>query len=121
LTKKVDRSVSISLDICDKVVDTRIMTTTQTQETKTMTIETLHAGNSAIETQKFTISIRDAKVIRAYMKRELGISNGSYWHTNFVRPVNIAVRRKQDTVTVYTAGFGSSELYQIAAACGVSK
>jgi hypothetical protein len=86
-----------------------------------MTVETLHAGNSAIETQKFTLSINDAKLIRAYMKRELGVSNGSYWHTNFVRPVNIAVRRKQNTVTVYTAGFGSSELYQIAATCGVSR
>lgn len=84
-----------------------------------MNVETLHAGNTAIETKKFTISIKDAKKIRTYMKKEMQVKNGSYWYHNFVRPVNVAVRKKQNEVVIYSAGFGASELYQIANVCGV--
>lgn len=86
-----------------------------------MKIETMNAGNIAIETQKFTFSIAAAKKIRGYMKKEMGVAPGSYWQNTFVRPVNVAVRRKQDEVVVYSAGFGASELYQIAAACGIEE
>lgn len=84
-----------------------------------MKIETLNPGNAAIETQKFVFKMATAKKIRAYMKKEMQVGSGSYWWNNFVRPVNVAVRKKQETVTVYSAGFGASELCQIAAVCGV--
>jgi hypothetical protein len=70
------------------------------------TYRTSFPGNSALQQDIWTLTPAEAKVTLAL----LDPAPGSYWHHNLVRPLRRALRNKATTVTVYTAGFSTSEL-----------
>lgn len=78
------------------------------------TYQTSHPGNLAIQREIFDIPVEAAR--KAIHHLDAGI--GQYWHTVLVKPLRRAVRAKQGTVRVYTAGFGSSELSNVLALVG---
>jgi hypothetical protein len=82
-------------------------------------ITTANQGNFAIQEERWEIPLAIAKQIVATCKKEYGPWHpGSYWHTNFAKPVNRASRSKSDTVVVYTSGFSTSEFARMVSNCG---
>ena len=72
------------------------------------TVRVANAGNAAIQEEIWTIPT--AAAVRALSILSNANSAGSYWHSNFTRPVNRARRAKAETVTIRTAGFSTGEL-----------
>ena len=67
-------------------------------------IKKAHAGNLALETDRFDLPIDVAQMVTAM----LCTTTGPWW---FLRSATrTAVRRKQATVKVFTSGFGSQQL-----------
>lgn len=71
----------------------------------TATIRRAFPGNFALESDTFTIPLELA--LEAI--KHLDTRPGCYWESAR-KAVNRAKRAKQDTVTLYTAGFGSQAL-----------
>jgi hypothetical protein len=75
-----------------------------------VTYETLNPGNSAIQTEIWTIPVSVGKKLVRRMKAAGVITPGGYWKENLVKPLNRAVRTKKKSFEVRTAGFSTSEL-----------
>lgn len=75
----------------------------------TATVTTSYKGNTALETQVWTIPVKAALEAAG----ELGARPGSYWEANLAKPARKAKRAKLDTVRVFTAGFSSGELSNV--------
>ena len=67
---------------------------------------TLYPENLSSKTEVWTLSIAEAKRAIA----QLDTTKGTYWDQLLVHPTRRAVRNHAETVTVYTAGFSSSQL-----------
>lgn len=66
-----------------------------------------HAGNTALETDRFELPLAVAKEVAKML-----YTPGGYWW--FLKSaIRRAVREKQTTVKVFTAGFGSQKLCTI--------
>jgi hypothetical protein len=72
------------------------------------TIKTYDAGNMALEQHKIEMPIETAKKIVKSGDIETG--SGSYWESVLVKPTRRASKAKSQTVTIWTAGFGTSEI-----------
>lgn len=75
------------------------------------TYTTQNAGNLAIQTEVWTLSIAEAKAAM----RHLDCRKGTYWGNHLATPCRRAVRAKADHVRVYTAGFSTGELSNVLA------
>lgn len=72
-------------------------------------VTTSNRGNLALQSETWKIPTIAAKAVI----EELGKSrsgSGTYWETVLVKPTRKATRSKSDFVTVFTAGFSTSEL-----------
>ena len=78
------------------------------------TYTTQYPGNTALQTEVWTLTLPEAKALLA----ELPCPKGSYWETTVARPYRRACRAKAATVRVYTAGFSSGELSNALYAAG---
>ena len=76
------------------------------------TYTTQFPGNTALQTEVWTLTIAEAKAASNALDTRIG----SYWHTNLTKPLRRASRAKVATVTVYTAGFSTGELGNVLAA-----
>jgi hypothetical protein len=86
----------------------------------TATCRTANAGNLAIQTEIFTLTVADAKSVLKQWEAWGGkITEGSYWHANFVRPLRTAIYRRVATVTIFAAGFSSGEFANILRCAGL--
>lgn len=91
----------------------------QPTKNKTTTVETLSEGNLAIQTEVWTLPIREAKKMAAEM-RSMGLdTKGGYWRRHALTPVRKAIRNKAKIVKIYTAGFSTSEIAGIMNRVGV--
>jgi hypothetical protein len=72
------------------------------------TIKTYDAGNMALEQHKIEMPIEAAKKIVKTNAVEAGPE--SYWESVLVKPTRRASKAKASTVTIWTAGFGTSEI-----------
>lgn len=70
-----------------------------------------YPGNLALEEDVWTLSIAEAKAAATH----LNVSRGTYWESVLLKPTRRAVRAKQATVRVYTAGFSTGELSNVLA------
>ena len=70
------------------------------------TFITQNPGNTAIQTEVWTLTTDEAKAAQAFLNTE----KGSYWDNNLVKPWRRARRAKAETVKIYTAGFSTSGL-----------
>lgn len=71
-----------------------------------ITVSTANRGNLALEMQTFKIPVG----IALQAAKEMEVKPGSYWETALLKPARRAKRAKAEFVSVYTAGFGASEL-----------
>ena len=76
------------------------------------TYTTQFPGNTALQTEVWTLTIAEGKTACGVLDTRLG----SYWHVNLAKPLRRAIRAKAATVTVYTAGFSTGELSNVLAA-----
>ena len=77
---------------------------------------TTHSGNLAIEQTIFTLSIDEAKAVKPL----LNTARGTYWDSNFTRPLRSAQRSHAQSVRVYTGGFSAGEFSNALYASGVT-
>lgn len=70
------------------------------------TYTTANPGNTALQTEVWTLTLAEAKAVLA----ALDTHKGSYWDAVVVQPTRRAQRAKAPSVRVYTAGFSTGEL-----------
>ena len=74
------------------------------------TVYTSHRGNLAIEQDNWKLPVDEAKKLLTWMKAEgIGARKGGTWDHFVVKPIRSAIRRTQEQVRLYTAGFVSGE------------
>lgn len=80
------------------------------------TYRTLSPGNTALESQVWTLTIEEAKDVLGIIDNRAG----TYWETHLLKPYKRACRTKADTLTVETAHFTTGEFANALAICGVT-
>lgn len=80
------------------------------------TYRTTFPGNTALQQEVWTVTVPEAKAVKAY----LDMRKGGYWDTTIGKPTRRAVRAKMPTLHVYTAGFSSGEFSNALAASGAT-
>ena len=69
------------------------------------TVKTMHPGNTAIQTEVWTLTLDEAFRVSCI----LDCRTGTYWHANLFTVYTRAKRAKSDTVVIWTAGFSTGE------------
>ena len=67
------------------------------------TVKTLHPGNTALQTEVWTLSLAEAGRVACI----LDCRTGTYWHEHLIKVVNRARRARSETVVIWTAGFST--------------
>jgi hypothetical protein len=75
-----------------------------------------YPGNTALQTEAWTLSLAEAAAVLPL----LDVRKGTYWEASLLKPLRRAKRAKASAVRVYTAGFSTSELSNVLYASGAT-